>query len=176
MANTEKQKSIVCILTRNNYGVLARISSMFCRRNFNIYDITAAVTDDHGLTRITITVDGDERILSQIVLQTRNLQDVVEVQILDRDETLERELVLIKVAANKENRNELREISEIYKAKIIDLCPDSMVFELTGKPSKIEGFMTMMKDYEILEMSCTGITALQRGSGHIRSFRKEESV
>ena len=101
-----------------------------------------------------------------MLLQTRRLEEVREAFVLDGD-SLQRELLLIKIAADRENLPSLRDIAGVYKAKIIDLSPDSLVMELTGKPEKIDGFLNMMKSYDILEMCRTGITALERGTNRI---------
>lgn len=164
-------RKVISILVENHYGVLARISSMFNRRSFNIDSITASETIDPEITRITITVHVDEKMLKQMLLQTRRLEEVREAFVLE-DYSLQRELLLIKVAADKENLPSLRDIAGVYKAKIIDLSPDSLVMELTGKPEKIDGFLNMLKSYEILEMCRTGVTALERGTGHIPGREK----
>ncbi|HCS67466.1 MAG TPA: acetolactate synthase small subunit [Oribacterium sp.] len=159
-------RRVISILVANRYGVLARISNMFNRRSFNIDSITTSETMDPGIARITITVHVDEQKLRQLILQTRRLEEVHEVYELDRA-SVQRELLLIKVRADKENLPSLRDIVGVYKAKIIDLSPDSLVMELTGKPEKIEGFLNMMRSYDVLEMCRTGITALNRGMEHI---------
>ena len=114
---------------------------------------------------IVVHVD-DETELQQIILQSANLQETQQVFALDISHSLLRELLLIKVQADVTNRTELKEICSIYKAKIIDLSPDSMVFELTGEPEKIDAFLKMLAGYKILEMCRTGITALERGGTH----------
>ncbi len=159
-------RRVISILVENHYGVLARISSMFNRRSFNIDSITASETIDPEVTRITITVHADEGMLKQMVMQTRRLEEVREAFVLDRS-SVQRELLLIKVRANKEDLPSLRDVAGVYKAKIIDLSPDSLVMELTGKPEKVDGFLNMMKSYEMLEMCRTGITALERGTEHL---------
>ena len=159
-------RRVISILVANRYGVLARISNMFNRRSFNIDSITTSETMDPGIARITITVHVDEQKLRQLILQTRRLEEVHEVYELDRA-SVQRELLLIKVRADKENLPSLRDIVGVYKAKIIDLSPDSLVMGLTGKPEKIEGFLNMMRSYDVLEMCRTGITALNRGMEHI---------
>ena len=167
MENQQKYpRKVISILGENHYGVLARISSMFNRRSFNIDSIAASETIDPEITRITITVHVDENMLKQMLLQTRRLEEVREAFVLDGD-SLQRELLLIKIAADRENLPSLRDIAGVYKAKIIDLSPDSLVMELTGKPEKIDGFLNMMKSYDILEMCRTGITALERGTDRI---------
>ena len=161
-------RRVISILAVNRYGVLARISNMFNRRSFNIDSITTSETMDPGIARITITVHVDEQKLKQLLLQTRRLE-VYELATA----SVQRELLLIKVRADKDNLPSLRDIAGVYKAKIIDLSPDSLVMELTGKPEKVEGFLNMMRNYEVLEMCRTGITALERGTDHI--FGDEEN-
>lgn len=174
MENQQKYpRKVISILVENHYGVLARISSMFNRRSFNIDSIAASETIDPEITRITITVHVDENMLKQMLLQTRRLEEVREAFVLDGD-SLQRELLLIKIAADRENLPSLRDIAGVYKAKIIDLSPDSLVMELTGKPEKIDGFLNMMKSYDILEMCRTGITALERGTDRIPGKNKKK--
>ena len=114
--------------------------------------------------------------LKQLILQTERLEVTRQVFVLDKDKTLQRELLLLKVASDVHNRAELREIANIYKAKIIDLSPDSMVFELIGKPDKIDAFLKMFEDYEILEQCRTGVTALERGGMHQHMQKPPQEV
>ena len=163
----ESKRRVISLLVDNQSGVLARVSNLFCRRGFNIDSLTVSATNDPAVSRITVTITSDEKALSQLILQTERLEVTRQVFVLDHENSLERELLLLKVAADVHNRSELREIASIYKAKIIDLSPDSLVMELTGKPEKIDGFLNMMKSYDILEMCRTGITALERGTDRI---------
>ena len=163
--NTNK-RHVISLLVDNQNGVLARVASLFCRRGFNIDSLTVSATNDPKISRITVTLNGDEQALSQLVLQTERLEVTRQIFELDLDKSLQRELLLLKVACTSQNRAELREIASVYKAKIIDLSPDSMVFELTGKPDKIDAFLTMVDGYEILELCRTGVTALERGGKH----------
>ena len=165
MGNSEQRK-VVSLLVDNQAGVLTRISSLFTRRGFNIDSLTVSATNDPAISRITVTVFGDRRRLEQLLLQTERLEVTHQVFVLDDRNTLQRELLLLKVAANVSNRAELQEIANIYKAKIIDLSPDSMIFELTGKPEKIDAFLRMFEGYSILEQCRTGVTALERGGMH----------
>ena len=165
MEHTEQRK-VVSLLVDNQAGVLTRISSLFTRRGFNIDSLTVSATNDPAISRITVTVFGDRRRLEQLLLQTERLEVTHQVFVLDDRNTLQRELLLLKVAANVSNRAELQEIANIYKAKIIDLSPDSMIFELTGKPEKIDAFLRMFEGYTILEQCRTGVTALERGGMH----------
>ena len=160
------QRRVISLLVDNQSGVLARVSSLFCRRGFNIDSLTVSATNDPTVSRITVSVSGTEKELQQLILQTERLEVTRQVFVLNESTALERELLLLKVVANVTNRAELREIAGIYKAKIIDLSPDSMIFELTGKPDKIDAFLTMFKGYNILELCRTGVTALERGGKH----------
>lgn len=156
-------KEVLSALVENHAGVLTRISSLFSQRGYNIDSLTVSATDNPAISRITIVVDGDSRILEQIILQTAKLIETRKIFVLDQAHSLLRELLLIKLAADENNRGAIREVAEIYKAKIIDLSPSSMVLELTGEPEKIDGFLDVLRNYEILEMCRTGITALARG-------------
>ena len=160
------QRRVISLLVDNQSGVLARVSSLFCRRGFNIDSLTVSATNDPTVSRITVTITSDEKALSQLILQTERLEVTRQVFELTPDKSLQRELLLLKVASDVHNRSELREIASIYKAKIIDLSPDSMIFELIGKPEKIDAFLKMFQDYHILEQCRTGVTALERGGMH----------
>lgn len=170
------QRKVISLLVDNQSGVLARVSNLFCRRGFNIDTLTVSATNDPTVSRITITVSGSEKELQQLILQTERLEVTRQVFVLNNENALQRELLLLKVSADVHNRAELREIASIYKAKIIDLSPDSMVFELTGKPEKINAFLLMFKDYNILEQCRTGVTALERGGMHQHMQKPPQEV
>ena len=170
------QRRVISLLVDNQSGVLARVSNLFCRRGFNIDSLTVSATNDPAVSRITVTLNGDEKALEQLLLQTERLEVTRQIFLLDKDNSLMRELLLLKVACSNANRAELREISSIYKAKIIDLSPDSMVLELTGKPEKIDAFLTMFEGYEILELCRTGVTALERGGKHPHMQKPPQEV
>ena len=150
-------RHVISLLVDNHAGVLTRVSSLFGRRGYNIDSLTVSATNNPAISRITIVVHVDDE---------TELQQIQQVFALDISHSLLRELLLIKVQADVTNRTELKEICSIYKAKIIDLSPDSMVFELTGEPEKIDAFLKMLAGYKILEMCRTGITALERGGAH----------
>ena len=162
----ESKRRVISLLVDNQSGVLARVSNLFCRRGFNIDSLTVSATNDPAVSRITVTITSDEKALSQLILQTERLEVTRQVFVLDHENSLERELLLLKVAADVHNRSELREIASIYKAKIIDFSPDSMVLELTGRPEKVDAFLKILADYKILEQCRTGVTALERGGMH----------
>ena len=170
------QRRVISLLVDNQSGVLARVSNLFCRRGFNIDSLTVSATNDPTVSRITVAVSGTEKELNQLILQTERLEVTRQVFVLKESTALERELLLLKVRANVTNRAELREIAGIYKAKIIDLSPDSMVFELTGRPEKIDAFLKLMADYQILEQCRTGVTALERGGMHQHMQKPSQEV
>ena len=176
VAATEAPRRVISLLVDNHNGVLARVSSLFCRRGFNIDSLTVSATNDPAVSRITVTITSDEKALSQLILQTERLEVTRQVFVLDHENSLERELLLLKVAADVHNRSELREIASIYKAKIIDLSPDSMVLELTGRPEKVDAFLKILADYKILEQCRTGVTALERGGMHQHMQKPPQEV
>ena len=157
------QKEVLSILVDNHSGVLTRVASLFGRRGFNIDSLTVSTTDDPKTSRITIVVHDDAKVLEQIIKQTARLEETQKIFSLDASHSLLRELLLVKIEEDEKNRTEVREIAEIYKAKIIDLSRESMVMELTGEPDKIDGFLDVLSPYKILEMCRTGVTALERG-------------
>ena len=176
MEQNNNTRRVISLLVDNSNGVLARISSQFCRRGFNIDSLTVSATNDPSVSRITVTLRGTEQALNQLILQTERLEVTRQIFELDPDKSLQRELLLLKVECDNQNRAELREISSIYKAKIIDLSPDSMVFELTGRPEKIDAFLKLMSDYQILEQCRTGVTALERGGMHQHMQKPAQEV
>lgn len=165
------KREVISVLVQNHSGVLARVSSMFGRRGFNIDSLTVSATDDPAVSRITIVVHDDEKVLDQIIKQTNRLEETCQIFRLDSTSSLLRELLLVKVAANAANRAELHEIASIYKAKIIDLSPRSMAMELTGEPEKIDAFIGMLRQYTVLEMCRTGITGMGRGDKVARPYK-----
>jgi len=161
------KKTYLSILVDNHEGVLARISSLFCQRGFNIDSLTVSATDDETLSRFTITTTGSEEEITQIVNQTKKLEEYEGILELNPNDSLIRELLLVKIAVDRTNRSELLELATIYKAKIIDVSQNSMVFELTGKPAKLDSYLENLSSYTIIEMCRTGATALQRGDGKL---------
>ena len=161
------QKKVFQLLVDNTSGVLSRISGLFSRRGYNIESITAGYTANPKYSRITIVTNGDDEILDQIEKQVAKLVDVVDVKVLEPDSSVYRELVLIKVRANHENRRNIIEISNLFRTRIIDTSPDSLIIELTGETAKINAFITMLSDFEILEIARTGITGLGRGIANV---------
>ncbi|MEE1053617.1 MAG: acetolactate synthase small subunit [Acutalibacteraceae bacterium] len=157
-------RSVIAVYVENKYGVLARVSGMFMRRGFNIDSLTVGETDDPNYSRITVTLNGDDYAREQLVHQLYKLHNVKRVKLLDSENSVERELMLIKVKNTPENRSEVIAATEIYRAKVIDYTTDSMCVEVTGEPSKIRAFIEVMKPLGIIEMCRTGVVSLERGS------------
>ncbi len=161
------QKKVFQLLVDNNSGVLSRISGLFSRRGYSIESITAGVTADMKVTRITIVTSGDDVVLEQIEKQLSKLVDVRDIKELKPQESVYRELALIKVKANPEQRQGVISVADIFRAKIIDVAKDCLIIELTGNQEKIEAFLQLLEGYEILELARTGIAGLCRGSENV---------
>ena len=164
------QNRVFQLLVDNNAGVLSRISGLFSRRGYNIESITAGVTADPRFTRITIVSSGDEMILEQIEKQLAKLEDVIDIKKLKEGDSVCRELILIKISVKPSQRQPIISIAEIFKAKIVDVTNDSMMIELIGMQSKLDAFLELLGDYEILELARTGITGLNRGTSDVKMF------
>ena len=158
------RKKVFQLIVDNTSGVLSRISGLFSRRGYNIESITAGVTADPRYTRITIVATGDDEILDQIEKQVAKLVDVRNVRELKPDESVYRELALVKVRAAADMRQGVISIVDIFRAKVIDVAPDSLIVELTGNQDKIDAFISLLEGYEILELARTGIAGLGRGT------------
>ena len=161
---------VLSILVENTPGVLSRISGLFTRRGYNIDSITASPTQNEKFTRMTIAVSGDDMILLQIKNQLSKLEDVVKIFELKQNESVCRELILIKVRASKAEKQEIITIADIFRAKVVDVSSDTLMMELTGNVSKIEAFINLINDFEILELVRTGATGLTRGDTTVASF------
>ncbi len=167
---------VFSLLVDNNPGVLSRVSGLFSRRGYSIDSITAGVTADPRFTRSTIVASGDELILSQIEEQVRKLEDVIEIKVLQPEDSVYRELIMVKVRANKTERTEIISVADIFRAKIVDVEKDSLMVELTGNGSKVDAFLELLEGYEILELARTGITGLQRGIKDVIVIDQEGNI
>ena len=163
------EKHVLSALVRNSSGVLSRVSGLFSRRGYNIDSFTAGTTEDPLLSRMTITLTTDDDGLQQVKKQFEKLEDVIRVVSFKASECVCRELVLIKVRANAENRAAINEIVSIFRSKIIDLSTDTLTIELTGDEEKISALIKLMEEYGIEELVRTGVTALQRGEKTINN-------
>ena len=156
-------KYVFGILVANKFGVLTRVSSMFTRRGFNIDTLTVGETQSPEFSRITISMMGDEYSKTQIIKQLDKLHDVKQVEVMERDETVTRELLLIKIKNDSATRQDVLSAVDEFRSKIIDYSPDALCVEITGESSKINAFIELVKPYGIMEMCRTGLVALERG-------------
>lgn len=152
----------ISVLVENKFGVLARVAGMFSGRGYNIHSLNVGPTHDPEISRMTITVREKENTLDQIIKQLDKLVDVIEVVDFRDSENVFRELVLLRMKADRDTRAEIIELCDIFRAKIVDVGPDKLTIELTGNGSKINKFIALMENYEILDMSRTGKIALPR--------------
>ncbi|MCI8348327.1 MAG: acetolactate synthase small subunit [Firmicutes bacterium] len=156
------KKEVLSIYVDNKANVLSRVVSLYGRRGFNIDSLTVSATNDPDISRITIVFEGDNLTLHQIVSQTEKLEVVRSIKTLESKESFFRELLMIKVRADKSKRSEVKEIVDIYRAKIINLTKEEMVLELTGAPDKLDAFLDLVKDYEIIDICRTGVTGIEK--------------
>lgn len=155
------KKEIVSVLVDNQANVLTRVVSLFGRRGFNIDSLTVSATNDPDLSRITIVFSATEQKIQQILTQTEKLEVVKSIYVLNRENSLYRELLLIKIEADQSQRSAIKEIVDIFRGKIVDLSRESLIVELTGTPEKLNGFMDVIQDYKIAEVCRTGITGIE---------------
>ncbi|MCH5274298.1 MAG: acetolactate synthase small subunit [Lachnospiraceae bacterium] len=161
------QKKVFQLLADNKSGVLSRITGLFSRRGYNIESITAGVTADPRFSRITIVTSGEDQILEQIEKQVAKLVDVRDIKELKPDDSVYRELALVKVRAQANERQGVISLADIFRAKIIDVASDSLIVEMTGNQAKLEAFISLLEGYEILELARTGIAGLCRGTENV---------
>ena len=161
------KRRVFQLLVENTSGVLSRISGLFSRRGYNIESITAGVTADPKVSRITIVACGDDEILNQIEKQVAKLVDVCDVKELKPDQSVYRELALIKVKADAKSREGVISLANVFRANIIDVSEQGLIIEITGGQDKIEAFISLLSGYEILELARTGIAGLRRGTDDI---------
>ena len=156
-------KKVLSVLVDNTSGVLNRVAGLFSRRGYNIDSLTVGETENPKYSRMTIVVTGDDDILEQIVKQITKLEDVRRVDVLEPWDSVTRELILVKIKAEPAQRQQVISITEIFRANIVDVAKDSLMIEITGSQSKLKAFLSLVEDYEILELVRTGITGLARG-------------
>ena len=162
-------KHIFSILVANKPGVMTRVSSMFTRRGFNIDTLTVGETESPEFSRMTVSMIGDDYSKDQVVKQLSKLHDVKQVQVMERDETVTRELLLIKVKNDSSTRQDVLAAVDVFRSKIVDYSPDALCIEITGETTKINAFIELVKPFGIMEICRTGIVALERGSHCLNS-------
>lgn len=152
----------ISVLVENKFGVLTRIAGLFSGRGFNIDTLNVGPTQDPSVSRMTIVTRGDDATLEQIVKQLNKLVDVLKVMDFRDGEYIDRELVLVKVSVDSKTRAEVMQITDIFRAKIVDVQPKSLTIEITGNESKVEKFLELMQPFGVMELSRSGQIALPR--------------
>ena len=162
-------KHTIAVIVENKSGVLTRIAGLFSRRSFNIDSLSVGATENPDYSRMTITVQGDRDVLEQVIKQLSKLINVIRVSELDPGESIERELAIIKVSADKESRSEIMQIVNIFRAKIIDVSHRSMIIEVTGDEEKIDAIVQLLRQFGIKEIARTGKVSMVRGARVIKA-------
>lgn len=157
------KRRILVLLVENNPGVLTRITLLFAQRGFNIASLTVSPTCVAELSRITIVTNADRDLITQVIKQTSKLVEVQNVELLDEENSVERDLLLLKIDTQKFNERLFCDITNLYKARILDIAPKCLIAELCASPQVIDSYLKELKEFKILELSRTGITAMQRG-------------
>ena len=160
---TEVRLHVLSLLVENKPGVLAKIAGLFAGRGYNIESLCVGETQDPNYSRMTIVTKGDERVVEQIEKQLRKIIEVIKVSNITDTPHVERELLLVKVSATKENRDEIMRLVEIFRGKIIDVTLKSLTIEITGDRDKTSAFLQLLKPFGIKELVRTGIAAIKRG-------------
>ena len=162
-------KHTIAVIVENKSGVLTRIAGLFSRRSFNIDSLSVGGTDNPDYSRMTISVGGDREVLEQVIKQLSKLINVIRVSELDPAESVERELAMIKVSADRENRAEIMQLVDIFRAKIIDVSARSMIIEVTGDEEKIDAIVLLLRQFGVKEMTRTGKVSMVRGTRVIKA-------
>ncbi len=152
----------ISVLVENKFGALTRIAGLFSGRGYNIDTLNVGPTHDPNTSRMTIVTRGDDATVSQIVKQLEKLVDVIDVTDFRDENFIDRELVLVKVSVNAQTRAEVMQVTDIFRAKIVDVQPATLTVEITGNESKVEKFLELMKEFGIVELTRTGKVALPR--------------
>lgn len=155
-------KHTISVTVENKFGVLARVSGLFSSRGYNIDSLAVGETHNHAISRMTIVVRGDDRILEQVIKQLEKLVDVIEVNDLPEGTYVGRELCLVKVRSENRSRTEIMEIANVFRAKVIDIGHKTLTIQITGTDDKIEAFVQLMEPFGIVELARTGKVAMVR--------------
>ncbi|WGV26010.1 acetolactate synthase small subunit [Halotia branconii] len=158
-------KHTLSVLVEDEAGVLSRISSLFARRGFNIESLAVGPGEQGGVSRITMVVPGDDRVIEQLTKQLYKLVNVLKVQDITETPCVERELMLVKVNATSSNRSEVIELAQIFRARVVDVAEDSLTLEVVGDPGKMVAIVQVLQKFGLREMARTGKIALTRESG-----------
>ena len=155
-------KHTISVLVENHFGVLTHVAGLFSARGFNIDSLAVGETHDPTVSRMTIVVHGDDRIVEQIIKQLNKLIDVIKVEDLSGEDLIDRELVLVKINADAQSRNDIMQIVNTFRAKVVDVNPQSITIEVTGGESKIDAMIELLAPFGIRETVRTGLVALSR--------------
>ena len=158
-------KHTLSVLVEDEAGVLSRISSLFARRGFNIESLAVGPAEQGGVSRITMVVPGDDRIIEQLTKQLYKLVNILKVQDITEIPCVERELMLMKVNATSSNRSEVIELAQIFRARVVDVAEDSLTLEVVGDPGKMVAIVQVLQKFGLREIARTGKIALTRESG-----------
>jgi len=160
---------LLSVLVENHAGVLSRVAGLFSRRGFNIESLAVGTTEDPDISRMTIIVEGDDKTVEQVSKQLNKLIDVIKLRILSKENSVSRELSMIKVKTDKSTRSEIIQIVEIFRANIVDVAKNSLTIECSGSSEKINALIDMLKQFGIIEATRTGAIVLERGERSIKN-------
>ncbi|MCI5605388.1 MAG: acetolactate synthase small subunit [Clostridia bacterium] len=162
------ERYTLSVLVENQAGVLSRVVGLFSRRGFNIHSLSVGTTQDDSVSRITIEVNGDAQTVEQVSKQLSKIVEVIKIKTLRNYEIVKRGLALVKVKVSPKTRSEVIEITTVFRANIVDISPNTLTVEITGHDRKIGAFIDLVEPYGIEEISCTGMTALERGANTLK--------
>ena len=162
---TTQSKHTITALVQDKPGVLNRISSMFRRRGFNIASLAVGHSEIPDLSRMTFVVEGDDTVVEQVTKHLHKLIDVIKVSDISEQNVVSRELALVRVKANVQNRSEIMQIVDIFRANIVDVAPDSLIIEVTGDEDKVDSLQNLLRSFGVMEVMRTGTIAMSRGMG-----------
>ncbi|MGN0150180.1 MAG: acetolactate synthase small subunit [Clostridia bacterium] len=162
------ERYTLSVLVENQAGVLSRVVGLFSRRGFNIHSLSVGTTQDDSVSRITIEVNGDAQTVEQVSKQLSKIVEVIKIKTLRNHEIVKRGLALVKVKVSPKTRSEVIEMTTVFRANIVDISPNTLTVEITGHDRKIGAFIDLVEPYGIEEISCTGMTALERGANTLK--------
>jgi acetolactate synthase-1/3 small subunit len=163
------ERYTLSVLVENQAGVLSRVVGLFSRRGFNIHSLSVGTTQDDSVSRITIEVNGDAQTVEQVSKQLSKIVEVIKIKTLRDHEIVKRGLALVKVRVTPKTRSEVIEMTTVFRANIVDISPNTLTVEITGHDRKIGAFIDLVEPYGIEEISCTGMTALERGANTLKA-------
>jgi acetolactate synthase-1/3 small subunit len=160
-------KHTLSVLVENRPGVLTRVAGLFARRGFNIHSLAVGPTEHEGISRMTVVVDVDELPLEQVTKQLNKLINVIKIVELEPSASVQREMLLVKVRADVQTRTHVLETAELFRARVIDVAPDAVTVEATGRPEKLEALLKVLEPFGIRELVQSGMVGIGRGNRSI---------